>query len=184
MEERSEQTEPTYDVPRPVTPGENGSFPNAAKNKPSATKQKPSTTFVVGSWVAVALMAGFIFFMSAHTGSQLDHDSGIISLVKAWLVTAAESLFGHPVDVSPVGHFTEFLIFGILLANALRLHVSPGKAAILALVIASGYGITDELHQIFVPSRSCDPADWAVDTIAAAIGAAIVYVRTSGFHSK
>lgn len=142
----------------------------------SDATSKHSTAFVVGSWAAVILMAGFIFFMSAHTGSQLDHNAGIISAIKAWLATTAEGIFGHQVDVSPIGHFTEYLIFGILLANALRLHIAPGKAAILALVIASGYGITDEVHQIFVPSRSCDPADWAVDTIAAAIGAAATYL--------
>jgi VanZ family protein len=38
-------------------------------------------------------------------------------------------------------------------------------------VLASAYGITDELHQAFVPLRMPDPMDWLVDTVGAAVGA-------------
>lgn len=130
-----------------------------------------SRGFVIGSWVAVAVVAAFIFWMSAHTGHDLDHNSGIISQIKDWLAATAASIFGHQVDVSPAGHFTEFFVFGCVLLNALRLHFDMGKALIAAVCIASAYGVTDELHQIFVPTRSCDPADWVVDTVAALVGA-------------
>ena len=48
----------------------------------------------------------------------------------------------------------------------------------VALVIASGYGVLDEWHQSFV-GRDCDPADWLADTIGAALMAAalMVYVE-------
>lgn len=133
-----------------------------------------SRGFVIGSWVAVAAVAVFIFWMSAHTGHDLDHNTGLISQIKAWLATTAVALFGHEVDVSPVGHFTEFFVFGCVLLNALRLHFDMGKAAVAAVCIASAYGVTDELHQIFVPTRSCDPMDWLVDTVAALLGALLV----------
>ena len=132
------------------------------------------TAYVALSWIAVIAMAGLIFWMSAKDGTTLDENSGIISLVKAWLASVAQGLFGHPVDVSPIGHFTEYLIFGGLLANALRWHMPPRRAAVFAIAIASVYGVTDEIHQIFVPMRSCDPMDWAVDTVASAVGALIV----------
>ena len=48
--------------------------------------------------------------MSAKTGDALDHDSGIISFLLETLRSAANALFGHPVDVSPVGHFAEFFL--------------------------------------------------------------------------
>lgn len=133
------------------------------------------TAYVALSWIAVIAMAALIFWMSAKDGTTLDENSGIISLVKAWLAAAAQAIFSHPVDVSPVGHFFEYLAFGALLANALRWHIPLRRAALLAIVIASAYGVTDEIHQIFVPMRSCDPADWAVDTVAAALGALIVF---------
>ena len=135
---------------------------------------KPSRThIVVLSWAAVAVMAGVIFWMSANSGESVNHGLGVVSAIKGALASGAFALFGHDVDVSPVGHFTEYLVFGALLFNALRLHLGTERALtlVLAVVIASVYGITDEWHQYFVPDRSCDPADWAVDTVAALCGA-------------
>ena len=40
---------------------------------------------------------------------------GIVSIVKNLLVAGATALFGHEVDVSPVGHFTEYLLLGAAL---------------------------------------------------------------------
>lgn len=132
--------------------------------------QGHSARFIAASWIAVAAMAGIIFWMSANTGESINSGLGIISAVKATLSCLVEALAGEAVDVSPIGHFVEYLLFGAALANALRLHVSPRRALVLAVVVASLYGVTDELHQSFVPMRSCDPLDWLVDTVAAAVG--------------
>lgn len=118
-------------------------------------------------------MAGIIFWMSANTGSSINQGLGIISALKAFLSSMVFSLTGHEVDVSPIGHFVEYFIFGVLLLNALRFHVSLSHAVLFAIIIGSVYGITDEFHQLFVPERSCDPMDWVVDTIAVALGAAL-----------
>ena len=116
-------------------------------------------------------MAALIFFVSAKSGVDLDQNSGLLSAAKAWLAARAADALGRAVDVSPIGHFCEYLAFGALLANALRLHMPHGRALVCAVILASAYGVTDEVHQLFVPMRSCDPADWAVDTVAAAVGA-------------
>lgn len=128
------------------------------------------------SWGAVVIWAGVIFWMSSNTGSEVNQGLGIISAVKAWLSAVADSLVGPGVDVSPVGHFTEYFVFGCLLANALRTAVGLRAAVVVgALAIGSLYGVTDEWHQYFVPDRSCDPADWAVDTVASGLGAWATY---------
>ena len=162
----------------------------SAANSESA--KAPNTAFVVVSWVVVAALAIFIFAMSARDGNTIDHNSGIFSDIKQWLSAQALAMTGHEVDVSPVGHFCEYLALGVALCNALRFHLKPqGKAGALitaqpvsalskwapalACALSSIYGVTDEFHQIFTPGRSCDPADWAVDTIAAALGALICY---------
>ena len=142
----------------------------------TARKETPKlsrTHIVVLSWAAVAIMAGVIFWMSANSGESVNHGLGVVSAIKGALASGAFALFGHDVDVSPVGHFAEYLIFGALLFNALRLHLGTGRVLtlVLAVAIASVYGMTDEWHQYFVPDRSCDPADWAVDTVAALCGA-------------
>lgn len=38
-------------------------------------------------------------------------------------------------------------------------------AALTACLVTSLYGVSDELHQWFVPNRSADPADWVADTL-------------------
>ena len=109
-------------------------------------KRTPSTRFTVLSWVFVAAVAVLIFCMSAKTGDALDHDSGIISFLLEALRSAANALFGHPVDVSPVGHFAEFFLLGLALMNALRLHLTLPKACMLSTLIASLYGASDEFQ--------------------------------------
>lgn len=126
------------------------------------------------AWAAVAAMAAFIFWMSAKDGTTLDTGSGLVSRAKAWLAAYLSGIAGAPVDVSPLGHFFEYLVFGGLLANALRYEMPRARAAWTAPLAASLYGISDEIHQIFVPLRACDPADWAVDTVAAILGSAAV----------
>jgi VanZ family protein len=42
---------------------------------------------------------------------------------------------------------------------------------VLAIVTASVFGLTDELHQLFVPFRESSWQDWLADTIGAVIGA-------------
>ncbi len=154
---------------------------SAAMSRPTLQTSQPNRNFsdspkrlaIAFSWLAVAVIAAFIFWMSAKDGTTLDEDFGIISIIKAALASAAQDAFGYPVDVSPVGHFCEYLIFGAALANALRWHIPIKRAVLLAAVLASAYGMTDEIHQLFVPQRSCDILDWTVDTVAGAIGAAI-----------
>lgn len=137
--------------------------------------EKHRTLAITASWAIVLLVAALIFSMSAKDGATLDHGSGLVSTIKAWLASTGQALFGHPVDVSPVGHFSEYFVFGAALFNALQWHLSQKKSLLAAPLIASLYGITDEIHQIFVPTRSCDPADWAVDTVAAIVGAILAY---------
>lgn len=41
--------------------------------------------------------------------------------------------------------------------------------------LASLYGIVDEVHQYFVPGRSCDIFDWIADSLGAVLGSAAGY---------
>jgi VanZ family protein len=93
----------------------------------------------------VAAWAAVIFAFSATPGSAL------------------------PGGYSVQAHLAEYAILAALLYLAFRLDMEPGRAAALALLVASAYGITDEWHQSFVPLRTPDPLDWLVDTAGAAI---------------
>ena len=130
---------------------------------------------VIVLWCAVALWALFIFFMSAKSGADLSGGEGLVSRIKLWLAATAAGVFGPDADVvSPAAHFVEYTVFGALIFAALRESFSEQRnpqLAIIAIIIASLYGVTDELHQYFVPDRACDPVDWLVDTCGATLGA-------------
>lgn len=49
-------------------------------------------------------------------------------------------------------------------------------ASLYTIIIVSIYGLFDELHQYFIPGRSCSIEDWAADLIGGIIGLAVVVI--------
>ncbi|ODS42241.1 MAG: hypothetical protein MSIBF_02580 [Candidatus Altiarchaeales archaeon IMC4] len=77
-------------------------------------------------------------------------------------------------DITKIEHALEYFIFAILLITALRGKNPVGYyPVVLAVLIAALYGISDEVHQFFVPGRCMSIydvlADWAGAFIAAFI---------------
>jgi putative flippase GtrA/VanZ family protein len=111
--------------------------------------------------------------------------AAIAALVVAAAIFAASSLPlegmpSHAAWLYSLAHAVEYAILAALLAVALG---APQRRllyiAATAIVIASAYGVSDELHQWFVltsdgsHARSTDWRDWLVDTLGATCGAAI-----------
>lgn len=74
-----------------------------------------------------------------------------------------------------LGHVAGYCILGGLALRAFaagRLSGVSARAAAAALLLASLYGVSDELHQVVVPGRSADLADLAWDAGGAAIAVA------------
>jgi VanZ family protein len=80
-------------------------------------------------------------------------------------------------------HLSAFGILGFLLALALQAQERfsyPKRNLIPAtLFIGSLYGALDELHQIFIPGRSCELNDWIADTCGIALGIGLSYILRS-----
>jgi len=112
---------------------------------------------VLWYWVPAVLYAGVIFFLSSQSHPE---DQLPLFLLE---------------DVSDkVLHAVEYGILALLCYRAFRWAAGPAvarQAVVLAIVTASVYGITDEVHQLFVPFRDSSWQDWLADTIGAAIGA-------------
>lgn len=86
----------------------------------------------------------------------------------------------------PVGdkalHALEYGVFTLLLAAATSTVRNPrvnSRAALIAFTVAALYGLTDELHQTFVPSRVGDSLDFVWDVVGAAVAAAAFHVWRS-----
>ncbi|TKS58509.1 MAG: hypothetical protein EWM73_03506 [Nitrospira sp.] len=112
---------------------------------------------VLWYWVPVALYACTIFYLSSQSHPEEQLPSFLLE------------------DVSDkVLHAVEYGILALLCYRAFRWATGPAvarQAVVLAIVTASVYGITDEVHQLFVPFRESSWQDWLADTIGATIGA-------------
>jgi VanZ family protein len=116
----------------------------------SGLREKPRRTLRIVALIAAILWAALIFFLSSIPGSGFP---------------------SHPNALNVVAHFGEYLVLAVLLTLVLN---TPDRAlwktALIALAIASLYGASDEIHQMFVDGRSSDPLDWVTDTLGALLG--------------
>jgi VanZ family protein len=82
-----------------------------------------------------------------------------------------------PGDISDKsGHFLGYALLGGLMMRALADGRAVGvtwRTFMIAAVLSALYGVTDELHQRFVPGRTPDIMDVAADAIGACGGAAL-----------
>lgn len=125
------------------------------------------------SWLAVAVWMFLIFYLSHQPASQSsDLSSGITDTI----INTMQRLFPFiPLDadlfhnlIRKSAHFVAYLILGVLVMQAQ--HVPKRKAALFALIICILYGATDEVHQLFIPGRSGEIRDVAIDSAGAATG--------------
>jgi VanZ family protein len=106
---------------------------------------------------------GVIFFVSDQP--SLNSGLGAIDLIGRKLI-----------------HFAEYALLCFLWWRALVTVTSPGRAALFAFLLASGYAATDEYHQTFVDGRHGTPLDWAIDSAGAA--AAALRLRTARVRDR
>ena len=109
-------------------------------------------------WIPVVAYAGLIFYLSAQTRP---------SPAAMWLLI---QLGDKPL------HAIEYGILGILCYRAFR-YAAGARAArsalLLAVVASTVYGVTDEIHQAFVPPRVPDGWDLLADSIGATVTASV-----------
>lgn len=72
-----------------------------------------------------------------------------------------------------LGHFVLYAVLGALYYLALPDSAGAWRV-VLAIGLASLYGVSDEFHQSFVPGRTPDVMDWLVDTAGATLAALAV----------
>ena len=108
------------------------------------------------AWAWVGLYAALIFYLSSFSRPLPDP---VGKYFQDWML-----------------HGVEYAFFGILLARALGLSFKdwqPTVVVVLAFVLGTLYGISDEWHQSFVPERESCAKDALVDAAAVFFGASI-----------
>lgn len=146
---------------------------------------------IIISWAFVIVWMGVIFAFSNMNGENSDGASkGTITttIEKGIEITnkvgiANVDLTKEQIDVvveelnaplRKVMHVTEYFILSLLLINALRVsNVNITKAVAITILICFLYACSDELHQMFIDSRSPSFIDTLIDTTGALIGSCL-----------
>jgi VanZ family protein len=101
----------------------------------------------------------------------------LLIIAVIWFLSSKSTL---PVPKGILG-FDKFqhLLAYLALAFSVALWFSPEQRRshqlrffLLIVLIASLYGMIDEIHQFFVPGRDCNIWDWIADALGAILGAA------------
>ena len=73
-------------------------------------------------------------------------------------------------------HIAAYAGLGALTARATGrgLRNVSWRAVVVAILISSLYGVTDEYHQVFTPGRSFDVLDMVADAIGSIVGASAI----------
>ena len=111
---------------------------------------------------------------------------------RAWLwpLLVALLIFGassrsHVATPGKIPHLDKvahFSVYGLLGTLLVRTQWGGRWAPLVALGMASLYGVSDEIHQSYVPGRSIEFADWVADTAGAAV-AIFMYTRWSRYRA-
>lgn len=115
-------------------------------------------------WIPVAVWSAMIFGLSSIPGYDLPPPPSFLEYFKGF------------VQLDKFVHHLLFAGFAWLCVRAMVLHRPTRNlagTALLAALLASAFGATDEWHQILTPGRSCDFFDWLSDTSGGAVGAGL-----------
>jgi VanZ family protein len=118
-------------------------------------------------WLLVLAWAALIFALSSVPGTSLPH-----------LAMLKHDKILHAVLYAPMGAFC-------LLAIRARTSARGAVLVVLAAAVAGLYGLTDELHQKYVPHRTADLFDALADLVGGTVGALVaLYLPLARFDSR
>ncbi len=150
-------------------------------------KQAPSVLVILW-WIVTFGWAFLIFWFSTRTFNP--HSTGVLlGRVLRWLeidLSPAEFNYLHAL-VRKMAHMAEYALFALLLYGPripARASFWRPRRALICILAAAAYSITDEIHQIFAAGRHSSFTDCALDTAGAAMAMLVPYLRGRLFLRK
>ena len=136
------------------------------------------------SLLPALILCVLIFLFSSQTAAE---SSGTSSRLITWLLTLKDPHFAELPQkqqraqiqqlqfITRKGaHFSIYTLLGICLFLPLNRYTGKlGHAALAAWLFCVAYAVTDELHQYFIPGRSCELRDLLIDSSGALLGVLI-----------
>ena len=140
----------------------------------------------VASFTLSLLIMVFIFSMSAQDAETSSNTSGglIESVIRFFdkgftelsQIEQEEYVERFQFIVRKLAHFSVYLALGFTLSAGMQTFVKlrVSVRTIIAFIIGVLYAILDEIHQIFVPGRSCELRDMLIDSSGILIGSLFI----------
>lgn len=136
------------------------------------TKKKKINLILVFIWMTL------IFVMSSFNSTESGNQSNfIVNIISNILNINNIELLS--LIIRKLAHFTEYFILGILVYNLVDRN---NKKAYNAIIICILYAISDEIHQIFVPGRSCQLLDMTIDSTGSITGIFLLSFMKHKYH--
>ena len=130
--------------------------------------------------VLLLLWMAVIFAFSSADATESTESSHMVGRIvgrivmedfSGWEMEEQEA-FAETIDfyVRKSAHFTEYMVLGILCYLALE-----GKKR-LSWLLGTCYAVSDEIHQLFVPGRSCQLRDVMIDSAGVMAGVLLTFM--------
>ena len=132
----------------------------------------------------VLLCMTIIFVLSNDTAYESSNKSNSIivdiseMILNRKLTTKEKELYTSKFDfwIRKAAHLIIYIILGILVISLLKEYMIINKKSIIfSIIIVMLYSISDEIHQSFVPGRSCELRDIIIDSSGGIIGTYLYY---------
>jgi len=112
--------------------------------------------------------------LKSETVRRLGSVGAVVWMALIFFLSSQEKLPttpGMPPDIAAIaGHFVAYSVLAIFIRVAIG-GLQPGRRAdVIAIALATLYGISDEFHQSFVPGRDSSVFDVAIDLLGASAG--------------
>jgi VanZ family protein len=131
--------------------------------------------------------AAFLFYLSSLSSPPDTTKTGLLDAILHFFQEKGLEFLAYP--FYPIYRYPDkavhallYMNFGLLINLTLRASnnsVLKNHPGIMALFIGSLYGISDEIHQIFVPYRSPDIMDFAANFTGLLIAQVIIIIYYS-----
>lgn len=118
------------------------------------------------SLLLVILWMIFIFVMSSFDATSSSNQSNFIVDIITSIINIKDIELLSLI-IRKLAHFIEYFILGILVINFITRY---DKKIIIAILLCIIYATSDEIHQIFVPGRSCQIIDIMIDSLGSIMG--------------
>lgn len=123
-----------------------------------------------------ALLWAVVIGAFSTAAFSAEHTSRFLLPALRWLFPDAspETLALMHLGIRKASHFVEYFILGLLLFRAIRGDRMGWtlRWALLAVALAAGYALVDEVHQLFVVGRGGSAWDVLLDAAGAAVAQA------------